>query len=291
VPRASVGNLEIEYDTFGDPSHPVVLLVMGLAYQMIEWDDAVCQLLAEKGFHVVRYDNRDAGLSTSFDELGTPDLLAVVTGTTPPPYTLDDMADDAVGLLDILGVEKAHVVGASMGGMIAQLVAINHPSRVLSLTSIMSTVGGPGVVQADPAVLEALLVTPGPSREERVQSSLEMRRLINGAGLPFDEESNRGKAERAIDRSYGPGGVLRQIAAIMAAPDRCPDLARLTIPTLVVHGEDDPLVPPENGRQTAAALPGSRLILFAAMGHNLPERLWPAVVDAVVVVTGRATAA
>ncbi len=290
MPRASVGNLEIEYDTFGDPSHPVVLLVMGLAYQMIEWDDAVCAMLAGRGFHVVRYDNRDAGLSTSLDELDAPDLLAVLMGTAPPPYTLDDMADDGIGLLDALGVDRAHVVGVSMGGMVAQLMAIRNPTRVLSLTSIMSTVGGPGVVQPEPAVTEALLVIPGPSREERVQNSVEMRRLINGAGLPFDEEGNRGKAERAVDRAYRPDGVLRQIAAIMVAPDRGPGLGSLTMPTLVLHGEEDPLVPPENGRRTAAALPGSRLIMFAAMGHNLPERLWPTVVDAIVEVTARADA-
>lgn len=291
MPRATVGRLEIEYDSFGDPSNPPILLVMGLAYQMIEWDDRVCRQLAEHGFRVIRYDNRDVGLSTKLDDLGAPDLLGLLTGSAPPPYTLDDMADDGVGLLDFLGVTAAHVVGISMGGMIAQLIAINHPDRVLSLTSIMSTVGGPNIVQAEGHVTAALLVTPGPTREERVQHSLEMRRLINGRGEGFDEAANRRKAERAVDRCYHPDGILRQLAAIVAAPDRAPGLGRLTIPTLVIHGEEDPLVPPDNGRQTAGALPNPRLIMIAGMGHNLPERFWPEVLDAIVEVTAQAAPA
>jgi pimeloyl-ACP methyl ester carboxylesterase len=288
MPRATVNGLELEYDSFGDPASTPLLLVMGLSYQMIEWDDAVCQRLADRGFWVTRFDNRDVGLSTKLDDLGIPDLLGAMTGTTAPPYTLDDMAGDAVALLDVLGVSAAHIVGVSMGGMIAQLIAINHPERVLSLTSIMSTVGGPRVVQAQPDVIAALLVPPGAMREERVEHSLAVRRLINGAGVPFDEDRARHKAERAVDRCFHPDGGLRQIVAILAAPDRAPALGRLTIPTLVIHGEEDPLVPPDNGRQTAAALPNPRLLMIANMGHNLPERVWPDVVDAIVAVAGSA---
>jgi pimeloyl-ACP methyl ester carboxylesterase len=291
MPRAQLNDLELEYETFGDPAGAPLLLVMGLAYQMIEWDERVCQLLAERGFWVVRFDNRDVGLSTKMDQLGLPDFLAALAGNPVALYTLDDMAEDAVGLLDVLGVRAAHVVGASMGGMIAQLIAINHPDRVLSLTSIMSTVGGPAVVQADDEVRNALLTPPGATREERIEHSLALRRLINGRGLPFDEDDARRRATRAVDRSFHPEGALRQLIAIAAAPDRTAALGQLRMPTLVIHGEDDPLVPVANGRQTAAALPGARVMIIPAMGHNLPPRVWPEVLDALVEVTGKAAVA
>ncbi|HSP65359.1 MAG TPA: alpha/beta hydrolase, partial [Candidatus Deferrimicrobium sp.] len=289
MPRARVGDLELEYETFGDPSGTPLLLVMGLAYQMIEWDERVCRALAERGFWVIRFDNRDVGLSTKMDELGNADLTTALAGRPALQYTLDDMAGDAAGLLDVLGVRAAHVVGASMGGMIAQLLAINHPDRVLSLTSIMSTVGGPEVVQADDAVLRELLAPPGQTREERIEHSVAVRRLINGRGLPFDEDDARRRAARAVDRNHCPDGALRQLMAIVTAPDRAPALRRLGIPTLVIHGENDPLVPVENGRQTAAALPGARVMILPAMGHHLPERVWAEVLDALVEVTSKST--
>lgn len=290
MPRARVNDIELEYDSFGDPASTPLLLVMGLSYQMIEWDDAVCQMIADRGFWVTRFDNRDVGLSSKLDHLGTPDLMALLKGTAVPLYTLDDMAGDAVGLLDVLGIAAAHIVGVSMGGMIAQLIAINHPERALSLTSIMSTVGGPNVVQPEPEVAAALVLPPGPTREARVEHSVATRRLINGAGLPFDEARARAKAERAADRCFHPDGALRQLVAIVAAPDRASALGRLTIPTLVIHGEQDPLVPPDNGRQTAAALRDTRLMMIPGMGHNLPERVWPEVVDAIAAVAGKAAA-
>jgi pimeloyl-ACP methyl ester carboxylesterase len=288
MPRASANGLELEYESFGDSADPHLLLVMGLSYQMIDWDDALCNLIAQRGFRVTRFDNRDSGLSSKFDGLGAPDLMAVMSGTIAPPYTLDDMAADSVGLLDALGTAAAHVVGASMGGMIAQLIAINYPDRVLSLTSMMSNVGGAHVVLAEPAVTAALLVPPAPTRDGRIAAALANRRLINGAGVPFDAALARQKAERAYDRSYCPEGFLRQFAAILAAPDRSAGLGRLTMPTLVIHGEEDPLVPPENGRQMADALPDARLLLIPNMGHNLPERVWPQVADAVALVAGTA---
>jgi pimeloyl-ACP methyl ester carboxylesterase len=291
MPRAQLNDLELEYETFGDPAGAPLLLVMGLAYQLIEWDERVCQLLAERGFWVIRFDNRDVGLSTKMDHLGLPDFLAALAGNPVALYTLDDMAEDAVGLLDVLGLRAAHVVGASMGGIIAQLIAINHPDRVLSLTSIMSTVGGPAVVQADDEVRNALLTPPGATREERIEHSLALRRLINGRGLPFDEDDARRRATRAVDRSFHPEGALRQLIAIAAAPDRTAALGQLRMPTLVIHGEDDPLVPVANGRQTAAALRGARVMIIPAMGHNLPPRVWPEVLDALVEVTGKAAVA
>jgi pimeloyl-ACP methyl ester carboxylesterase len=290
MPRATVNGLELEYESFGDPAHTPLLLVMGLSYQMIEWDDDVCRMIADRGFWVTRFDNRDVGLSSKLDHLGAPDLMNLVMGTAEPLYTLDDMAADSVGLLDVLGVTAAHIVGVSMGGMIAQLIAINHPERALSLTSIMSTVGGPKVVPPGPDVAAALVVAPGPTRDARVEHSLATRRLINGAGLPFDEEGARRKAERAVDRCFHPDGGLRQLVAIVTAPDRAPALGGLTIPTLVIHGEKDPLVPPDNGRQTAAALPDPRLMMIPDIGHNLPERVWPEVVDAIAALAEKAAA-
>jgi pimeloyl-ACP methyl ester carboxylesterase len=291
MPRAQVGALELEYEAFGDPSGDPLLLVMGLAYQMIEWDTRVCEALADRGFWVIRFDNRDVGLSTKMDELGDADLAAAFAGRPVAQYSLDDMADDAAGLLDALGVRAAHVVGISMGGMIAQLLAINHPGRVKSLTSIMSTVGGPGVVQAAEEVLGALLAPPGQTRDERIDHSVSVRRLINGAALPFDEDDARHRAARAVDRNYCPEGALRQVMAIATAPDRAPALRQLSIPALVIHGEDDPLVPVENGRQTAAALPNARVMIIPAMGHHLPERVWPQVLDAIVEVTSKTAVA
>jgi len=284
MPRAHVNGLEIEYESFGDPEATPLLLVMGLSYQMIEWDDAFCTLIALRGFRVTRFDNRDSGLSSKLDNLGPPDVVGLMTRTVAPPYSLDDMASDAVGVLDALGVSAAHVVGASMGGMIAQLIAINHPERVLSLTSIMSTVGGPHVVPAKPAVTAMLVAPPGTTRDERVEQSFSNRRLIFGTGMPFDAERARQKAERAVDRSFSPEGAIRQLAAIVTAPDRTAALGRLTLPTLVIHGDHDPLVPPENGRQTAAALPNTRLMMIPGMGHALPEQVWPEVIDAIATV-------
>src|ERR1017187_7257059 len=291
MPHAQTNGVELEYDTFGDPSATPLLLVMGLAYQMIEWDERVCRLLADRGFWVIRFDNRDVGLSTRMDHLGLPDLLAPLGGNPVALYSLDDMAEDAAGLLDVLGIRAAHVVGASMGGMIAQLIAIHHPDRVLSLTSIMSTVGGPAVVQADSDVQLALFSPPGTTREERIEHSVTLRRLINGKGLPFDEDDARRRATLAHDRSFHPDGALRQAIAIAAAPDRAPALGQLRMPSLVIHGEQDPLVPPDNGHQTAAALPGARLMMIPAMGHNLPKRVWTEVLDAIAEVTSKATAA
>jgi pimeloyl-ACP methyl ester carboxylesterase len=287
--KARVGDLELEYDTFGKPGDPALLLIMGLGTQMIAWPEAFCEALAAKGFRVIRYDNRDIGLSTHLDQLPQPSNLDLVLRRVRPAYTLDDMAADAAGLLDALGINRAHIVGASMGGMIAQLVAINHPDRVLSLTSIMSAVGGRDTVAPSLRVLGRLLLPTPKTREGRIRRQVDTARLLAG-GNPVDEERLREFATVSIDRSYHPTGMRRQLAASAAAPSRRAALARLRVPALVVHGLDDPLVPRENGRRTAAAIPGARLLEIAGMGHNLPPQTWPELTGAIAEVAQQAEA-
>lgn len=281
MPRLRANGIEIEYDTFGDPKAAPLLLVMGLGAQLIAWDESFCTQLAERGFHVIRYDNRDAGLSTKMVEAGEPDLLSAFAGNPQPAYALDDLADDAVGMLDALDIRAAHVVGASMGGFIAQLIAIDHPDRVLSLTSIMSGPGGRDGVAPEPEGAEVLASVPPETRDGRIEHGLWIRRVLSGPLNPFDEAGERARTARAIDRSWYPLGTGRQLVAVLAAQGRLERLARVKVPTLVVHGLDDPLVPVENGRRVAAAVPGARLLEFEGMGHNMPERYWPAVLDAI----------
>ncbi|HEY1456099.1 MAG TPA: alpha/beta fold hydrolase [Candidatus Dormibacteraeota bacterium] len=282
MPRAKANGIELEYETFGDRADAPLLLIMGLGAQLITWRAEFCAMLAAAGFYVIRFDNRDSGLSTKMDEAGPPDLAAAYAGEPRPAYQLDDLARDAVGLLDALGIEKAHIVGASMGGYIAQLVAINHPDRTLSLTSIMS---GPANSEAAPPTPEALAVlvaAPPATREERIAQEMWARKVLLGSADPFDEAYERGRAERHIDRAYHPVGTARQFMAILAAPPRLERLATLRVPTLVIHGVDDVLIPIENGRLVAAAVPGARLMEIEGMGHDLPQRVWPQFVDAMV---------
>jgi pimeloyl-ACP methyl ester carboxylesterase len=289
MPRAKANGMEIEYETFGESNGAPLLLVMGLGAQMISWDEEFCSRLAGRGFHVIRYDNRDSGLSTKLESAGEPDLLAAFGGSPNPAYALDDLADDAVGLLDALGIGAAHIVGASMGGFIAQLIAINHPDRVLSLTSIMSGPGGHDAVPPKPEGAEVLTRIPPDTREERIQHGVWFRRVLTGSGDPFDEVAETKRAERAYDRSYYPVGTGRQLIAILAAAGRLKKLSQVKVPTLVIHGVDDMLVPVENGRSVAAAVRGARLLEFDGMGHNLPERVWPPVLDAIEELARQAT--
>lgn len=280
--RLKANGVDIEYEVHGDPSKPALLLIMGLGVQLIHWDDEFVDELVQRGFYVIRFDNRDVGLSTKLESSGAADIAGVLAGETKPAYTLDDMADDAVGVLDALHIKAAHIVGASMGGFIAQLVAINNPDRTLSLTSIMSGPGGHDAIPPTPEALEALVRMPAPTREEIIENSLEARRLFAGQGNPFDVDQQRALVERAYDRSYYPVGFGRQYVAILASESRIPALRKVKVPTLVVHGADDPLVPPENGRRVAAAVPGARYLEFAGAGHNLPPSTWSAVADAIV---------
>src|SRR5712692_3271976 len=279
MPRARANGIDIEYEEFGDPKAPPMLLVTGLGAQMISWDEGFCELLAACGFHVIRFDNRDSGLSTRLETAGPPDMPAASSGDPPQAYMLDDMAADAVGLLDALGIDAAHIVGASMGGFISQLIAINHPGRVLSLTSIMS---GPSRGEGYSPTPEgsALLFRPAPSNpEESIDMALSGRRLLVGSGDPFDE---------AVKRAYYPVGTGMEWLAILAAEPRLERLQGVRVPTLVIHGQDDILVPIENGRMVAAAVPGARLLELEGMGHDIPKRVWPQVIDAIVETARRA---
>jgi pimeloyl-ACP methyl ester carboxylesterase len=289
IQRARVGDVEIAYETFGDPADTPLLLVMGLATQMIGWPDDFCRDLAGSGLFVVRFDNRDIGLSTHLDAAGAPDLLAVMGGdTSSVAYPLADLADDTVGLLDHLGLESAHVVGASMGGMIAQLVAIRAPERVRSLTSIMSTTGEAGVGAPAEAAMGVLFAPPATDRDSAIERAVDTYRVIGSPGFEFDEAALRDRAGLSFDRAYDPAGVARQLAAIMSTPDRTADLGRVDVPTLVVHGAQDTLVDVSGGRATAAAIPGAELLVVEGMGHDLPRAVWPQLVDRITALVERA---
>ncbi|MGY2084607.1 alpha/beta fold hydrolase [Blastococcus sp. SYSU DS0539] len=289
IRTAPVGDLELAYETFGDAANPPVLLVMGLATQMIGWPDDFCRGLAERGLFVIRFDNRDIGLSTHVTDGGAPDVMAVLGGDrSSVAYGLTDLAEDTVGLLDALGLDSAHVVGASMGGMIAQLVAITHPERVRSLTSIMSTTGDPAVGAPNDAAMGVLLAAPAADREGAVQRVVDTYRVIGSPGFEFDEAAVRERAGLSFDRAHDPAGVARQLAAILTAHDRTADLSRVAVPTLVIHGEQDALVAVSGGRATAAAVPGAELLVVDGMGHDLPREVWPQLVDRITALVQRA---
>jgi pimeloyl-ACP methyl ester carboxylesterase len=267
--------LDIAYERFGDPEWPAVLLVMGLGTQMLGWPDGFCTALAARGVHVIRFDNRDIGLSSHLADAPMPDVRAALLGdTSSASYRLSDMAADTVGLLDALGLDSAHLVGASMGGMIAQTAAIEHPDRVRSLTSIMSTTGDPSVGQATQRALEALLSPPAATREEAVERTVSIVRVIGSPGFELDEADLRWRTGLAYDRANDPVGVGRQLVAIAASGDRTAALRSLSVPALVLHGADDPLVGVSGGRATARAIPGAELVVFDGMGHHLSRELW-----------------
>ena len=290
--RARANGIELEYETFGRADDPALLLVMGLGAQMILWHEEFCDALAARGLHVVRFDNRDVGCSTWLDEAGAPDVLAAMAATTQrqpvrSAYLLRDMAADAAGLLDALDIDAAHVAGASMGGMIAQTLAIEHPGRVRTLTSIMSTTGHPDLPAATPEAM-AVLLTPAPTeREAAIERSVEVWRTIGSPGFLVDENEVRAQAARAFDRGVNPAGVARQLVAILASGHRREALGDVRAPTLVIHGSDDPLIPDAAGRDTAASVPGAELLLIEGMGHDLPRALWPQLVDAIAKHAGR----
>jgi pimeloyl-ACP methyl ester carboxylesterase len=277
---AHIGQVDIAYETFGDTGDPAVLMVMGLGTQMLGWAEDLCRMIAERGFFLVRFDNRDIGRSSWIEDAPVPDVGAAIAGDfSSAGYDLSDMAADAVGLLDHLGIVKVHIVGASMGGMIAQTIAIEHPERVLSLTSIMSTTGDRAVGEPSPNGMAALMRTPPGDREGYAESAVEAFRLIGSKGYEMDEKFVRSRALASYDRGHNPLGVARQLLAIGASGDRTESLRELDVPTVVIHGRDDPLIGMSGGEATAAAIPGARLELIDGMGHDLPRELWPRIAD------------
>lgn len=283
---AKTNGIELCYDTFGNPQAPALLLIMGLAAQMIAWDDEFCAQLAARGFHVVRFDNRDAGLSTRFDAAGTPNvgaaLMAAALGRPiEAPYLLRDMADDAVGLLDALRIPAAHVVGASMGGAIGQMLAIHHPARLHTLTSIMSTSGAPNLPPPTPEALDVLF-SPVPTDEAAyLENYVRTWKVLRAGHFPLDEARDLSRARQIFARGLNPPGVARQMVAVIASGSRKSALAAVSVPTLVIHGDADPLLPLACGIDTAESVRGSKLVILKGMGHALPISLWPQIIDAI----------
>ncbi|MEM7337866.1 MAG: alpha/beta hydrolase [Actinomycetota bacterium] len=289
--RAAANGIELCYDTFGDPADPALLLVAGFTAQMVSWRREFCEMFAEAGFHVIRYDNRDVGHSTKTTG-DAPDVLTLVMrgqsgDTVDPsevPYTLSDMAADGIGLLDALGIDTAHVVGASMGGMIVQHMAIEHPHRVASVTSIMSSTGNHEVGTATDEALGALLAPPAADRAGLIEQTVHTSKVIGGS--LWDEDEARLRAAEALDRMHHPEGPPFQLAALIAAGDRTERLGAVTAPFLVIHGPLDTLIDISGGHATAAAVPGAELLVLDEMGHDMPEALWPQMVGAIAEIAG-----
>jgi len=285
--NVTANGIQIEYETFGTSSDRPLLLIIGLGGQMIHWDEDLCKDLAKRGYYVIRFDNRDVGRSTKLEAAGVPNIPETVGKIlkgeeVQPPYTLEDMADDAVGLLDALGLQKAHICGMSMGGMIAQTIAIRHPSRVLSLISIYSTTGNRELPQPKPEILGILIALPPDKKEAYIEHMLGVFKAIAGPRFGVDEAWTRRTMAESFDRSYYPQGVARQLVAILTQRDRRSALASLKVPTLVIHGTDDPLVLVEAGKDTAKSIPVARLILIEGMGHDLPHGgAWPQIIEAI----------
>ncbi len=298
MPQAQANGLTIEYDMTGPADGEPLLLIMGLGAQMTRWPQAFLDELAGRGLRVIRFDNRDVGLTTRLDDAGLPDVVAILTalseGKAPPvAYTLSDMAADAVGLLDALGIARAHIVGASLGGMVAQLVASDYPDRTLSLTSIMSTTGNRALPTATPEAI-AVLNNRGPNPTEDLEGYLDHALkgavVVGSPGYPQDPEVLRQRLRSDFERSYSPAGFQRQYAAAMASPDRRPKLATITAPTVVIHGAQDPLVPVTGGRDTAENIPGAELLVIEGMGHDVPPGLFVAIADGIQKAVERAKA-
>lgn len=274
---APVNGLEINYDTFGSQEHPAIILIMGLGAQMILWREEFCESLAKAGYYVVRFDNRDVGLSSKLDTEGVPDLAKIIKDLAEgkkveAPYLLSDMAKDTIGLLDYLHINSAHIVGISLGGMIAQTITIDYPERIRSLTSMSST---PGI----PVLPQAFLKPISPDKEKNIEDSVQAWKIINGTTYKFDEEYVRKREARAFDRSFYPVGVARQYAAIAASGTRYEQLRNLKTKTLVMHGDADILIPVQGGKDTAKEIPGAKLVIIKGMGHNMPEEVTPQIIS------------
>lgn len=290
---ASVNGIEVGYETLGTPGDEPLLLVMGLGAQLIAWPRELCDALVDRGFFVIRYDNRDTGLSTKFSDVGGDFMTAFLAAAQGEPveaaYRLSDMAADGIALLDHLEIDSAHVVGASMGGMIAQTMAIEHPARVRTLTSIMSTTGEPEYGQPEPDAMAMLMRPAATTRAEAIDASVETSRVISGPEH-FDEGEARRRATEAYDRCFNPAGIARQLLAIVGSGSRAEGLAQLNVPAVVIHGDVDPLVTPSGGQRTAELIPGAELLMVEGMGHDLPPAVHAQVVEAVTSLAARAHA-
>jgi pimeloyl-ACP methyl ester carboxylesterase len=286
---APANGIELAYQEMGDADGEPLLLVMGLATQMLAWDEGLCGMLADRGFRVVRFDNRDIGRSTKIESAGVPSRVDVMAGRrATAPYLLRDMAADTIGLMDHLGIDSAHMVGASMGGMVVQTLAIEHPERVRSMVSIMSTTGSRWTGLPSWKAMGVLLGRPPRGREAAVERAIKTFSVIGSPGYPLDEERLRDVAGRSYDRGHSAAGVLRQLHAITASGDRTQALRSVDVPAAIIHGKRDPLVRPAGGRATARAIPGARLKMIDGMGHDLPRDLWPTFVDEIVANAERA---
>ena len=289
--RISANGIELAYETYGDPTASPVLLIMGLGTQMIAWPEEFCEAIAARGHYVVRFDNRDSGLSTHLHGLRAPNPIATWLGRAKPPYTLDDLAADTTGLMDALGFESVHLVGISMGGFIAQTVAVTHPERLRSLTLMMTSTGSRFVGYAKPRMILNLLRRRAiASREEAMDMAVETFRSIGSRGYAVDEDRIRDVAARSFDRGHDPGGYLRQLTAILAQPDRTEKLRTFDLPALVIHGRADPLVSWSGGRALAKAIPGAKLRVYPGMGHDMPRELWPEFAEEICALADRGDA-
>ena len=285
--RIKANGIEMEYETFGAKNDPALLLIMGLGAQLTLWPESLCEGLASRGFFVVRYDNRDVGLSTDFGKAGIPNLMEAFARLmkgekVDAPYLLKDMAADATGLLDALGLDRAHMVGASMGGMIAQILAATYPQRTRSMVSIMSTSGRPGLPMGRPEAVAMLSAQPpGTAREQLIAHAIKLRTVIGSPGFPVEPAELRALVERNIDRRWYPEGAARQYLAVMASGPRVDLLKTVKVPTLVLHGEDDPLLPVECGRDVASLVPGAKVETWPGWGHDLPSQMVPRLVESI----------
>jgi pimeloyl-ACP methyl ester carboxylesterase len=286
MPKVNVNQIAIEYETLGDPNSKPLLLIAGLGSQLLAWSDEFCENLVNHGFFVIRFDNRDVGLSTKFEEAGIPDMMEISTaytrGERPKiPYTLEDMADDAIGVLDDLNIEKAHVCGASMGGMIAQIIAYRHSSRVLSLAVIMSTTGNPELPPSKPEIMMQFFAPVPSEREAYIEEMVKRDSLINGS-FPYDANQSREYRTKEYDRCYYPDGIARQLAAMAIPGNIKPYISAILAPTIVIHGSEDPFNLIEAGKDIVASIANAQLIIIEGMGHSFPHEVIPQIIKALV---------
>ena len=294
MPRAYANGIEIAYDTFGKPEDRPLILIMGLSCQLVAWPEGFCKKLAARGHFVIRFDNRDVGLSSKLDDLGVPDIFEIFAAAQKgkavvSPYSLSEMAADTVGLMDALNIEKAHVCGLSMGGMIAQMMAIEYPRRILSLISMQSSTGEPGLPDAEPQAMEAMVAPPPIERDAYIRHMADVYRAFAGGSDKYDERLQNEISVASYDRSFYLMGFTRQLSAILACGSRKDALAAIKVPTLVIHGSHDALLPPAHGRDTAEAIPGAKLVIIEGLGHGMVyPTLWDEIIETLAAHTASA---